>query len=120
MRIPKAEEIHDFLYNKEKGFLIKYHFKQGLDLNQLDELYEILECLKDDWKNKTELPKSILFHIITITPVLYRDLQLYSSDEVVHCQYEELIDNLERAIQMCLNPDINDMHFNKPLKELNF
>jgi hypothetical protein len=113
-----AEELHDFLYNNTNGFLIKYHFKDGLDESQLSTLYEILETFKDDWKYKTEVPKSIMFHLITITPVLYRDLQLYSNNEILHCQYEELIDNLDSAIQMCLNSNHNDPFFYKPLKSL--
>jgi hypothetical protein len=120
MKNPTADKIQDFLFNKENGFLIKYHFKEGLDESQLNDLYDVLEILKEDWKYKTDVPKSILFHLITITPLLYRDLQLYSSNEILHCKYEELIDNLDKAIQMCLNPDINDVHFNSPLKELGF
>lgn len=120
MEIITAQQINHFIFNKDNGFLIKYHLKHGIDLILLDELYEILEILKKDWQNKENVPKDILYYLMTIVPGLYADLDLYKHDEERHYIYDELIYNLSIAIEMCLNPDINDPHFNTPLKELEF
>ena len=109
--------LEDFLFKKDTGFLNKYHFKKGLDLSLLDELYGILENLKECWKNKDEVPKKIIFQLITIIPGLYQDLPLYNGTDEFH-KYEEIIYSLDTAISMCLNPNTNDIHFNKPLKDL--
>lgn len=113
-----AEKIKQFLFNKDNGFLIKYHFNEGIDPVLLDELYEILEELKKNWKYNENVPKDILYYLMTIMPGLYKDLELYKNDEEQYYIYDELIDNLSLALEMCLNPDINDPHFNTPLKEL--
>lgn len=114
-----AEKIKNFIFDKDNGFLIKYHNKEGIDLVLLDELYEILEELKEDWKNKKEVPKDILYYLIMIVPGLYADLELYRGDEIQHYTYDEMIYYLSIAIEMCLNPNPdNAPHFNTPLKEL--
>ena len=114
-----AEKIKNFIFDKDNGFLIKYHNKEGIDLVLLDELYEILEELKEDWKNKKEVPKDILYYLIMIVPGLYADLELYRGDEIQHYTYDEMIYYLSIAIEMCLNPNPdNNPHFNTPLKEL--
>ena len=65
-----AEKIKQFLFDKDNGFLIKYHNKKGIDLAQLDELYEILGKLKEDWKNKKEVPKDILYYLMLSTRII--------------------------------------------------
>ncbi|MEN2400002.1 hypothetical protein GKZ90_0009450 [Flavobacterium sp. MC2016-06] len=116
-----AQQIEHFLFNKDTGFLIKYHIRHGIDPVLLDKLYEILEELKTDWKYKENVPKDILYYLITIVPGLYQDLELYKDDEVKHYIYEELIYNLSVAIEMCLNPNPDDHpHFNTPFKEYGF
>jgi len=118
MHIITAQQIENFLYNKENGFLIKYHIRDGIEPILLDELYEILEILKNEWKHKENVPKDIIYYLMTIVPGLYHDLELYRDDEEKHYIYDEIIYNLSIAIEMCLNPDIHDPHFNTPLKEL--
>lgn len=118
MRQITAKIIQHFLFNKDNGFLIKYHMRDGIDPILLENLYEILEELKADWKYKENVPKDILYYLMTIVPGLYHDLQLYKNDEEKYDDYDELIYNLSIAIEMCLNPDINDPHFNTPLKDL--
>jgi hypothetical protein len=114
-----AQKINHFLFNTQNGFLIKYHMKEGIDLILLDELYEILEELKADWKYKKDVPKDILYYLVIIVPGLYADLELYRNDEEKHYIYDEMIYNLSIAIEMCLNPAPDDeQHFNTPLKEL--
>jgi hypothetical protein len=113
-----AQQIEHFLFNEDTGFLIKYHIRNGIDPVLLDKLYEILEELRTDWKYKENVPKDILYYLITIVPGLYQDLELYKNDEDQYYIYDELIYNLSIAIEMCLNPDINGPHFNTPLKEL--
>lgn len=113
-----AQKIQHLLYNKDNGFLIQYHFNKGIDPILLDELYEILEILKKDWMYKNDIPKDIVFYLVSITPILYRDLEIYKDEDLKYYQYEELIYALNGSIEMCLNPDIDDPHFNTPLKEL--
>jgi hypothetical protein len=113
-----GETLKEFSFNTENGFLIKYHFNQGIDIGLLDDLYEMLEILEKDWESKKDVPKDILYYLMTIIPTLYRDITLYSKKEDQHDVYEELIFKLDLAISMCLNPDTNDVHFNIPLKDL--
>jgi hypothetical protein len=119
MKTVTAEFIEDILYNLENGFLIKFHLHKGLDLTQLDKLYEILEILKNEWKTQDNIPKNVIFQLIAIVPALYRDLPMYAEKEEFY-GYEEIVYGLDSAITMCLNPNINDPFFNKPLKELGF
>ncbi|WP_173968529.1 hypothetical protein, partial [Flavobacterium collinsii] len=107
-----AKDIKQFLFNEDNGFLIKYHTMDGIDLVLLDKLYDILEELKMDWKYKENVPKDILHYLMTVVPGLYHDLELYKDDEETYYIYNELIYNLSIAIEMCLNPDINDPHYN--------
>jgi hypothetical protein len=51
MKYMTSENFKDFLFNSTSGFLIKYHFREGLDINQLNDLYEILENLKGHVSN---------------------------------------------------------------------
>lgn len=118
MKIITAQKIHHFLYNKENGFLIQYHFNKGIDPILLDEFYEILETLKKDWMTKDNIPKDLVFYLVSIVPLLYRDLEIYRNDELRYYQYDELIYAIDAALAMCFNPDIDDPHFNTPLKEL--
>ena len=118
MHIISAQQIENFLYDKENGFLIKYHSKDGIDPILLDEFYEILEKLKKNWKFEKDVPKDILYYLVSVIPALYRDLEIYKNDEKKYYTYDELIYNLNIAIEMCLNPDIDDPHFNTPLREL--
>lgn len=114
-----AKYIDNLLYDKENGLLIKYRFKQGIDLAQLDKLYDLLEHLKRDWQQKDTVPKEIIFRLVVVVPALYRDLPLYANSNEFW-QYEEIIYCLDSAIAMCVNPNTNDEHFGKPLKELGF
>lgn len=117
MKTITADELNKFLFDEAQGFLMIYHFEKGIDLTLLDELYDILENLKASWKEKDCVPKDVLFLLITISPSLYMDLPLYLDKE--GCEgYADILYNLDTAISMCLNPDINDPHFNVPLKEL--
>jgi hypothetical protein len=109
-----AKYLEEFLYG-ENGFIIKYHSMEGLHPEQLDELYDMLEALKSDWKDKDAVPKNIMYQLIGLIPALYNDLHLYE-DGVG--RYPETIYQLETAIFMCLNPDPSDPHFNTPLREL--
>ncbi len=113
-----AENIEQFLFNKDNGFLIQYHFNKGIDPILLDEFYEILETLKKDWMTKDNIPKDLVFYLVSIVPLLYRDLEIYRNDELRYYQYDELIYAIDAALAMCFNPDIDDPHFNTPLKEL--
>jgi hypothetical protein len=115
-----AQEFQEFLYNKDEGFLTKYHFNKGIDFLLLDRLYEILEELKKNWKNKDSVPKDILFYLISVIPTLYTDLEIYRTNEQKYYQYVEVIYALNTAIEMCLNPNTEDSHFNKPLRDLGF
>ncbi|WP_428228921.1 hypothetical protein [Flavobacterium sp.] len=116
-----AENIEQFLFNKDNGFLIKYHIRDGIDPILLNKLYEILEELKADWKYRENVPKDILYYLMTIVPGLYYDLGLYKDDDEKYYIYNELIYNLSIAIEMCLNPNPDDApHFNTPLKQLEF
>lgn len=67
---------------------------------------------------KDNIPKDMIFYLVSVTPNLYRDLEIYKDDELKYYQYDELIYDLNGAIEMCLNPDIDDPHFNTPLKDL--
>lgn len=113
-----VEILEELLFKEETGLLIKFHFGEGLDEELLDKLYEILETIKSDWKLKKDIPKEIVFKIIDIVPSLYIDLPMYKDQEVYYI-YEEKIYNLATAMVMVVNPNLNDIYFDKPLKELN-
>lgn len=117
MKYLTATELNDFLFNEKNGFLTKFHFGSGLDFAVLDELYEILEGYKHNWKDKDVVPKDVVFVLITISSSLYMDLSNYIDSEY-YDEYSNLLYNLDTAISMCLNPDSNDEHFTLPLKEL--
>lgn len=109
--------LHELLFKEEVGLLIKFHFGHGLDMEALARLYEALEILKADWKEKSDIPKDLVFVLIDIVPALYCDLPIYAGTEEGE-QYEEIFYNLSTAVAMCVNPDVNDIHFNKPLKDI--
>ncbi len=110
-----AADLKDFLFNTATGFLMKYHLKEGLDLTLLAQLYEQLEAWKLQWKDKSEVPKDILYYLITLLPALYLDLEKY--EETDHYElYVELFSDLGTAMEMCLTPDTNSEHFKKPLR----
>jgi len=114
-----AKHIDKLLYDKENGLLIKYRFKQGIDMDLLDKLYDLLEQLKNDWKERDSVPKEIIFRLVVIVPALYRELPIYANDSKFY-SYEEVIYCLDNAIAMCVNPNTNDEHFGTPLRELGF
>lgn len=110
-------DLEKLLFDEDNGFLTKFHFGKGIDLELLDKLYDILEMLKDEWKNKAEVPKDFVFQLITISSSLYMDLDLYIEKE--GCEdYSNILYNLDTAISMCLNSNIDDPYFDTPLKEL--
>lgn len=110
-----AKSLHDFLYEGKDAILVKYHYGDGFDLEQLDKFYDILEQLKADWTDEVSVPKDLMYDLISVIPVLYGALPNYNEEEIE--EYTELIYKLEGAIQMCLNPDKTDPFFNKPLRE---
>ncbi|MEL1245765.1 hypothetical protein AAEO56_15945 [Flavobacterium sp. DGU11] len=112
-----SEYLHNLLFHEETGLLMKFHFGQGLDMEAVDRLYEALEILKADWKDKSYLPKDLVFILVDIVPALYCDLPAYVGTPE-YDQYVEIFYNLSTAVSMCVNPDVNDMHFNKPLKDI--
>lgn len=118
METINATDLNKLLFDDKSGFLINYHFEKGINLDQLDTLYDILESCKNSWAEKDCVPKDIIFLLITISPSLYMDLPLYLDKK--GCEnYESILYNLDTAISMCLNPNIDDPHFNTPLKDLN-
>ncbi|WP_111593384.1 hypothetical protein [Chitinophaga dinghuensis] len=110
-----ASQLEDFLFHPASGFLTKYHLKEGLDFTLLDQLYEILEDQKLNWKDKKEVPKDLVYYLITLVPALYLDLTMYEETDNYEL-YLELIGDLATATEMCLNPDTNSKHFQKPLR----
>jgi hypothetical protein len=115
----KANQLSELLYHQENGLLMKFHFNRGLDYTLLDELYDFLETMKKDWQTKQDVPKDVLYHLIGVVPCLYRDLSVYEGKQEYY-EYEEKINTVDTAISMCLNPNTNDAHFDKPLKELGY
>lgn len=111
------DDIKNFLFDYSNGFLMKYRLGKGIDLDLLDKFYEILEQLKNKWKNEELIAKDIIYELICVVPALYHDLPIYSEREDSE-EYQDIIYNLDTAISMCLNPDTSDPHFNTPLKEL--
>ncbi|MPT34576.1 hypothetical protein [Flavobacterium sp. WV_118_3] len=117
--IAKLEQnLNHLLYDEKEGFLIKFHFNQGLDYNKLDELYTYLEAFKATYKSESFVPKNIMFILIGILPALYMDISLYSNDSEIEQEYLDAIYKLDTALQMCLNPDENDPYINTPLRDL--
>ncbi|RAW02843.1 hypothetical protein [Pseudochryseolinea flava] len=114
-----ANQLVELLYNKENGLLIKYHFNRGLDYHLLDKLYDFLETVKKEWATKQDVPKDVMYQLIGVVPALYHDLSLYEGKQEYY-DYEEKIVALDTAVAMCLNPNTNDVHFNKPLKDLGY
>lgn len=112
-----SKYLHNFLYNPQNGFLTQYHFQEGINTVQLKELYNILETLKKQWKDQDKVPKDIIFAIMGIIPALYTDLHLYKDREGFE-DYEQIIYKLDTALMMCLNPNTDDPHFKKPIKDL--
>ncbi|CAA0207045.1 conserved hypothetical protein [Tenacibaculum maritimum] len=117
MEVITANKLESFLFDEENGFLIKYHFGKGIDLELLENFYNILENLKNTWEHKKEVPKDLVFQLITVSSSLYMDLSLYLDKEGYE-DYPDILYNLDTAISMCLNPNIEDVHFETPLKDL--
>lgn len=111
------EEIKSFLYDHVNGFLMKYRQGKGIDVDLLNQFYDLLEELKEEWRNKNCVDKDILYELIGVVPYLYMDLPMYADRE--GCEdYEDILYNLNTAMAMCINPNTDDPYFNTPLKDL--
>jgi hypothetical protein len=75
--------------------------------------------MKRDWATKQDVLKGVMYYLIGVVSGLYQDLSLYEGKEEYH-DYEGKIVRLETAIAMCVNPNTDDVHFNKPLRELGY
>lgn len=78
----------------------------------LEELYDILENLREVWKDKKLIPKGMVFHLLGIIPALYTDYPLYADNEKFE-DYDDIIYNLNAAMIMIVNSDTNSSSFNK-------
>lgn len=95
-----TEKLHEKLFNKEDGLLIKFHFNNGLDLDKLQELYTLLDLIKIKFQNDNSIPKDVVRLLILIVPALYNDLAIYKNSENYDI-YEEKIEKLAYTLEMC-------------------
>ena len=66
----------------EGGFLIKLRFGDGIELDQVEKIKELLKKLACEWRRKDYIPKKACDIFIDFYPAMEGTLTLYNDDEV--------------------------------------
>lgn len=113
----QAAELEDILYNDDNGLLIKLWQGQGINETSLAALYEALEEIKLAWRDKTHVPKDLVFVLNLIASEIA--LRSYNYEGSENYEIRLLANNLSLAIESCLSPaGSNNLLYRQPLKDI--
>ena len=84
----------------ENGMLISLRLAQGLDNKKVEEICKILLLLKEEWKDKKEIPKKAVGIFIDFFPAMEAISDFYPENEAIKIM--NVADKIIHLIRDCI------------------